>query len=149
MLSMICWVEDLVEGFCYYDMIIVVVEVFDMFIFVLLSDMNQVVDMDGYGVIFEGVYNYLMFCCNLVDIIYLLDLDNELFNLMIDFSIYDLGGFVFVGSMFVQLIGEVVYILMVIIVMLGEIGNYCWLVFSQNGMQLLDMNDLFYLVEVM
>lgn len=149
MLSMICWVEDLVERFCYYDMIIVVVEVFDMFIFVLLSDMNQVVDMDGYGVIFDGVYNYLMFCCNLVDIIYLLDFDNELFNLMIDFSFYNLGGFVFVGSMFVQLIGEVVYILMVIIVMAVEMGNYCWLVFSQNGIQLLDMNGLFYLVEVM
>ncbi|WP_293565334.1 T9SS type A sorting domain-containing protein [Phaeodactylibacter sp.] len=146
-LSTICWAEDLAEGLRYYDTTTVVAEASDMFTFVLLSDMNQVVDMDGYGAIFDGVYNHLMPCCNLADTTHLPGLDNELLNPMIDFSNYDLGGLVPVGSMSVQLTGEVAHTLMVTTVTAGETGNYRWLVFSQNGTQLLDTNGLPYPAE--
>ncbi len=146
-LSTICWAEDLAEGLRYYDTTTVVAEASDMFTFVLLSDMDQVVDMDGYGAIFDGAYNHLMPCCNLADTTHLPDFDNELLNPMIDFNTYNLDGFVPVGSMSVQLTGDVAHTLMVTTVTPGETGNYRWLVFSQNGTQLLDTNGLPYPAE--
>jgi uncharacterized repeat protein (TIGR01451 family) len=137
-LSTICWAEGLAEELRYYDTTTVVAEASDMFTFVLLSDMNQDVDMDGYGAILDGEYNHLMPCCNLADTTHLPSLDYELLNPMIDFSTYDLGGLAPVGSMTVQLTAGAAHTLMVTTVEPGETGNYRWLAFSQNGTQLLD-----------
>ncbi|NBC06003.1 MAG: T9SS type A sorting domain-containing protein [Bacteroidetes bacterium] len=141
-LDSLCWADGLAAGERYADTLTVIPESGDVYTFVLLSNMGQ---NEGWGAIYEGAYDSLMPCCNLIDTTHAPQWAGTYeFELpMLDFSAFNFGGTP-VGSMSVELAAGQSYNLMVTSQQAGITGNYRWAVFSQDGGQLLGPDSTAY-----
>jgi uncharacterized repeat protein (TIGR01451 family) len=140
----LCWAADAEIGERYFDSLTVVANATDIYTFVLLSDMTAGNINEGWGAIFDGAYDGLMPCCNILDTTHAPNLAGSFtFDApMLDFNNWNLGGYAPVGSMTIQLLGGQEYTLLTTSLQAGVTGEYQWAIFSQNGGQLLDGTQL-------
>ncbi|MCG8326227.1 MAG: T9SS type A sorting domain-containing protein [Chitinophagales bacterium] len=140
-LDSLCWAEGGAFGTHYFDSMTVIPNATDVYTFVLLSDMASGNINEGWGAIFDGAYNGLMPCCNILDTTHVPGLANavDFETPMLDFANWNLGGYAPVGSMTIQLLGGHEYTLLTTSLQAGVTGAYRWAIFSQDGGQLTDM----------
>jgi uncharacterized repeat protein (TIGR01451 family) len=140
-LDSLCWANGEANGDRYYDSLTVTPDATDVYTFVLLSDMSAGNLNEGWGAIFDGAYDGLMPCCNIIDTTHAPGTAGAvtLETPMLDFANWNFGGFAPVGSMTTQLLAGQPYTLLTTSLQTGVSGNYRWAVFSQNGGALLDI----------